>query len=111
MQNPHGTRSALASNVLKIREMKLRVISPDVGGGFGMKGGGYPEDGLVTRACAVAAAAGQMGRDRFEALLGDAHGRDQVVTGELALDGDAKISACASARCTTWARTSSARRL
>ena len=46
-QNPHGNRSQLATNVLKIPETKLRVISPDVGGGFGMKCGGYPEDGLV----------------------------------------------------------------
>jgi len=41
-QNPHGTRSAVAGQVLKIPETKLRVISPDVGGGFGMKHGGYP---------------------------------------------------------------------
>ena len=46
-QNPHGTRSRVAGNVLKIPENKLRVIAPDVGGGFGMKNGGYPEDALV----------------------------------------------------------------
>ena len=91
-QNPHGTRSALASSVLKIPEAKLRVISPDVGGGFGMKGGGYPEDGLVmwsSRRCGGRPV--KWVSTRSEALLGDAHGRDQVVTGELALDGDGKI--------------------
>jgi carbon-monoxide dehydrogenase large subunit len=90
-QNPHGTRSALAS-VLKIAETKLRVISPDVGGGFGMKGGGYPEDGLViwaSRRCGGRPV--KWVSTRSEALLGDAHGRDQVVMGELALDDVAKI--------------------
>ena len=46
-QNPHGTRSHVARDVLKLPEIKLRVISPDVGGGFGMKGAVYPEDALV----------------------------------------------------------------
>ena len=46
-QNPHGTRAHVAGDVLKIPENKLRVISPDVGGGFGMKNGNYPEDALV----------------------------------------------------------------
>ncbi len=46
-QNPHGTRAHVAGNVLKVTENKLRVISPDVGGGFGMKNGNYPEDALV----------------------------------------------------------------
>jgi aerobic carbon-monoxide dehydrogenase large subunit len=46
-QNPHGTRSTVAGQVLKIPETRLRVISPDVGGGFGMKHGGYPGDALV----------------------------------------------------------------
>ncbi len=63
-QNPHGNRSQLAGNVLKIPETKLRVISPDVGGGFGMKCGGYPEDGLVLWASRRARAAGANGRRR-----------------------------------------------
>ena len=91
-QNPHGTRSSVAGQVLKIPETKLRVISPDVGGGFGMKHGGYPEDALVVWASRRAG-----GRPvkwvstRSEALLGDSQGRDQVVTGELALDERGKI--------------------
>jgi len=91
-QNPHGTRAHVAGDVLKIPENKLRVISPDVGGGFGMKNGNYPEDALVcwaSRRC--------NGRPvkwvatRSESFLGDAHGRDQVVTGQLALDEKGKI--------------------
>jgi carbon-monoxide dehydrogenase large subunit len=91
-QNPHGTRQHIAGNVLKIPESKLRVISPDVGGGFGMKNGNYPEDALVTWASRHC-----NGRPvkwvatRSDSFLGDAHGRDQVVTGELAFDEQGKI--------------------
>ncbi len=91
-QNPHGTRSSVAGQVLKIPETKLRVISPDVGGGFGMKHGGYPEDALVVWASRrVGGRPVKWAATRSEALLGDAHGRDQVVTGELALDERGKI--------------------
>ena len=55
-QNPHGTRAHVAGKVLKILETKMRVISPDVGGGFGMKNGKYPEDALVCGRRAAAAA-------------------------------------------------------
>jgi aerobic carbon-monoxide dehydrogenase large subunit len=93
-QNPHGTRQHVAGNVLKIPETKLRVISPDVGGGFGMKNGGYPEDGLVVWASRrVGGRPVKWVSTRSEALLGDAHGRDQVVTGELAFDAQGKILA------------------
>jgi len=91
-QNPHGTRSRIAGNVLKIPENKLRVIAPDVGGGFGMKTGGYPEDALVvwaSRRCAGRPV--KWVSTRSEAFLGDTHGRDQIVTGELALDEHGKI--------------------
>jgi aerobic carbon-monoxide dehydrogenase large subunit len=91
-QNPHGTRSSVAGQVLKIPETKLRVISPDVGGGFGMKHGGYPEDALVVWASRrVGGRPVKWVSTRAEALLGDSQGRDQVVTGELALDKHGKI--------------------
>jgi carbon-monoxide dehydrogenase large subunit len=90
-QNPHGNRSQLAGNVLKIPETKLRVISPDVGGGFGMKCGGYPEDGLVLWAARRLGRPVKWTSTRAEALLGDTHGRDQVVYGELAVDERGKI--------------------
>jgi carbon-monoxide dehydrogenase large subunit len=91
-QNPHGTRSSVAGQVLKIPETKLRVISPDVGGGFGMKHGGYPEDALVVWASRrVGGRPVKWVSTRSEALLGDSQGRDQVVTGELALDENGKI--------------------
>jgi aerobic carbon-monoxide dehydrogenase large subunit len=91
-QNPHGTRSSVAGQVLKIPETKLRVISPDVGGGFGMKHGGYPEDALVVWASRhVGGRPVKWVSTRSEALLGDSQGRDQVVTGELALDERGKV--------------------
>jgi aerobic carbon-monoxide dehydrogenase large subunit len=91
-QNPHGTRSSVAGQVLRIPETKLRVISPDVGGGFGMKHGGYPEDALVVWASRkVGGRPVKWVSTRAEALLGDSQGRDQVVTGELALDERGKI--------------------
>ena len=91
-QNPHGTRSSVAGQVLKIPETKLRVLSPDVGGGFGMKHGGYPEDALVVWASRkVGGRPVKWVSTRVEALLGDSQGRDQTVTGELALDEHGKI--------------------
>ena len=91
-QNPHGTRSTVAGQVLGIPETKLRVISPDVGGGFGMKHGGYPEDALVVWASRrVGGRPVKWTGTRSEALLGDSQGRDQIVTGDLALDERGKI--------------------
>jgi len=90
-QNPHGFRSQIAGQVLHIPETKLRVISPDVGGGFGMKGSPYPEDALVLWASRRVNRPVKWTSTRAEALAGDAHGRDQVVTGEIALDESGKI--------------------
>ncbi|HEV2364896.1 MAG TPA: xanthine dehydrogenase family protein molybdopterin-binding subunit [Caulobacteraceae bacterium] len=87
-QNPHLERLVLAAFVGLSPEHKLRVISPDVGGGFGSKIFVYPEE------TAVAWAARRIGRpvkwtaDRSEAFLSDAHGRDHLTTAELALDAD-----------------------
>ena len=90
-QNPHGVRSQLAGQIFRIPETKLRVVAPDVGGGFGMKGGPYPEDALVLMASRRIGRPVKWTSTRAEALQGDAHGRDQVVTGELAFDENNKI--------------------
>ena len=92
-QNPHGVRSILAGAVFRIPEIKLRVISPDVGGGFGMKGDIYPEDGLVLWASRRLGRPVKWVATRTEALLGDNHGRDQLVHAEMALDENGKILA------------------
>jgi carbon-monoxide dehydrogenase large subunit len=92
-QNPHGARSILAGAVFKIPETRLRVISPDVGGGFGMKGDTYPEDGLVLCASRRLGRPVKWVATRTESLLGDNHGRDQLITAEIALDENGRILA------------------
>ena len=92
-QNPHVARLVLSAFVLGISEHKLRVIAPDVGGGFGSKIFIYPEETMLTWA------AGKVGRtikwtaERSESFMTDAHGRDHVTHAELALDKDGKILA------------------
>lgn len=84
-QNPHTVRSTLCG-VLGIPETRLRVISPDVGGGFGAKIFVYPEE---TTLCWVTSQIGRAVRwtsDRSEAFLTDAHGRDHETEAELAID-------------------------
>jgi carbon-monoxide dehydrogenase large subunit len=90
-QNPHGARSILAGPVFKLPEIKLRVIAPDVGGGFGMKGDIYPEDGLVLWASRRLRRPVKWVATRTESLLGDNHGRDQLISAEMALDDNGKI--------------------
>ncbi|OGA17222.1 MAG: carbon monoxide dehydrogenase [Betaproteobacteria bacterium RIFCSPLOWO2_02_FULL_63_19] len=92
-QNPHGARTVLAQAVFHEPEMKFRVIAQDVGGGFGMKGDTYPEEGLVLWASRRIGRPVKWVATRSESLLGDSHGRDQVVTAEMALDGNGKILA------------------
>ena len=85
-QNPHLERLILSAFVGLAPEHKLRVVSPDVGGGFGSKIFVYPEE------TAAAWAARRIGRpvkwtaDRSEAFLSDAHGRDHLTRAELAMD-------------------------
>jgi len=92
-QNPHGVRGILSGAVFKFSENKLRVISPDVGGGFGMKGDVYPEDGLVLWASRRLGRPVKWVATRTESLLGDNHGRDQLISAEMALDENGKILA------------------
>ncbi|HSF07468.1 MAG TPA: xanthine dehydrogenase family protein molybdopterin-binding subunit, partial [Methylomirabilota bacterium] len=92
-QNPHGVRTTMAQKVFRLPETKVRVIAPDVGGGFGMKGDGYPEDALVLWASRRCGRPVKWTATRTESLLGDAHGRDQVVDGEMALDAQGHILA------------------
>jgi len=90
-QNPHGVRGILCAAVFKIPDNKLRVISPDVGGGFGMKGDVYPEDGLVLWASRRLGRPVKWVGTRSESLQTDNHGRDQLISAEMALDENGKI--------------------
>ena len=90
-QNPHVARLVLSAFVGVAPEHKLRVIAPDVGGGFGSKIFIYAEE----TACVWAAA--KVGRpikwtaERSESFLSDAHGRDHMSHAELALDASGKF--------------------
>ncbi len=87
-QNPHIIRLLLSSATLFIPENKLRVISPDVGGGFGSKIFHYAEEVIVPWAAKKLGAPVKWVSTRSEAFLTDAHGRDHVTTCKLALKND-----------------------
>jgi aerobic carbon-monoxide dehydrogenase large subunit len=91
-QNPHGARQMIAGAVFHQPESKFRVISPDVGGGFGMKADAYPDDALVLWASRRCGHPVKWVPSRSESLAIDNHGRDQAVHGELALSVDGKIA-------------------
>lgn len=90
-QNPHVHRLLIAAFVLGIPEHKLRVISPDVGGGFGSKIFVYPEECVVTWAARQLMRPVKWTAERSESFLTDAHGRDHVSDAEIAFDGRGKI--------------------
>ncbi len=87
-QNPHDIRRFLAQSVLKILETRLRVVSPDMGGAFGMRSNTFPEMGLVLWASRRTGRPVKWTADRSESFLADDHGRDLLMEVELALDGD-----------------------
>jgi carbon-monoxide dehydrogenase large subunit len=90
-QNPHLTRLLLGAFTLKVPEHKLRVVAPDVGGGFGSKIFHYAEELLVLWASKKVGHPVKWTSDRSEAFLSDAHGRDHVSHAELALTADGKF--------------------
>jgi aerobic carbon-monoxide dehydrogenase large subunit len=85
-QNPHRVRETLAQSVFQIPESKLRVIGSDVGGGFGMKGDTYPEEGIVLLASQLIGRPVKWIPNRSDAFILDNAGRDQLVDAEMALD-------------------------
>ncbi|MCB1745243.1 MAG: xanthine dehydrogenase family protein molybdopterin-binding subunit, partial [Gammaproteobacteria bacterium] len=86
VQNPHRLRSEIAAHALFIPASKLRVISPDMGGGFGMKGSVFPELVLCLWAARRCGRTVRWQADRGESFVSDYHARDNVSTVELALD-------------------------
>jgi len=87
-QNPHLARLVLSAFVGLAPEHKLRVVSPDVGGGFGSKIHIYAEESAVTWASKKIGRPIKWMADRSEAFLTDAHGRDHLTHVEMALDDD-----------------------
>jgi len=92
-QNPHVERLLMTAFVLGLPENKVRVVAPDVGGGFGSKIYLYPEDVVVTWASKQLNRPVKWTSDRSEAFVSDAHGRDHVTVAELALDKNGKFLA------------------
>ena len=90
-QQPHKVRAGLAGAVFREPEMKFRIISPDVGGGFGMKGGVFPEDALVAWAARKTLRPVKWEAERSEGIMSDTHGRDSVSAASLALDANGKF--------------------
>ncbi|PWS36658.1 carbon monoxide dehydrogenase [Falsiroseomonas bella] len=90
-QNPHVIRLLMGAFVLNIPEAKLRVVAPDVGGGFGSKIYHYAEEAIVTWASGRVKRPVKWTADRTESFMSDAHGRDHVSKAELAVDKDGKI--------------------
>jgi len=85
-QGPHFVRDPLAEIVLKIPKEKLRLITPNVGGGFGMKAFVYPEHALVLWAARKIGRPVKWQEDRSEGFVSDNQGRDHVTRAELAID-------------------------
>ncbi len=92
-QNPHVERLLMTAFVMGLPEHKVRVVAPDVGGGFGSKIYLYAEDVMVTWASRQIGRPVKWTAERAESYLSDAHGRDHRTVAELALDKDGKFLA------------------
>ncbi len=91
-QNPHVARLVMSAFYNVAPENKLRVIAPDVGGGFGSKIYIYPEEIVCLWASKKTGVPVKWVADRTESFLTDAHGRDHVSTVEMAFDKNNKIT-------------------
>jgi carbon-monoxide dehydrogenase large subunit len=90
-QNPHVARLVLSAFYNIAPEHKLRVVAPDVGGGFGSKIFIYPEEMVALWASKKVGRPVKWTGDRSEAFLTDAHGRDHISKAEMAFDADNRI--------------------
>lgn len=92
-QNPHLIRLLMCAFVLGIPEHKVRVVGPDVGGGFGSKIFHYTEEALLTWAAKKINRPVKWTSTRSEAFLTDAHGRDHVTKAEMGFDKEGNVLA------------------
>jgi carbon-monoxide dehydrogenase large subunit len=92
-QNPHLIRLLLGAFVLGVPEHKLRVVAPDVGGGFGSKIFHYAEEVIVAWASRKLRRPVKWTAERSESFMSDAHGRDTVMKARLALDAEGRFLA------------------
>jgi carbon-monoxide dehydrogenase large subunit len=87
-QGSHWIQRWLAEDILRVSRGRVRVVTNDVGGGFGMKAVNYPEYGALLWAAKKAGRPVKWVSERGEAFLSDTHGRDHVSLAEMALDRD-----------------------
>jgi len=92
-QNPHLIRLLMCAFVLGIPEHKVRVVSPDVGGGFGSKIFHYTEEAIVIWCSKAIGRPVKWTAERSESFMTDAHGRDHVTHAKLGFDADGKAQA------------------
>ncbi|MEZ4606077.1 MAG: molybdopterin cofactor-binding domain-containing protein [Deinococcales bacterium] len=92
-QNPHIHRLMLAAFIMGIPEHKLRVIAPDVGGGFGSKIYQYPEEVIVLHASRLLGRPVKWSARRTESFLSDSHGRDHETEAEMCVNAEGKVLA------------------
>jgi carbon-monoxide dehydrogenase large subunit len=93
VQSVHGTRAALAGQIFRLPHHQFRVVCDNMGGGFGMKGGCYPEYALALWAAEITGRPVRWISERSEGLLSDEQGRGSIVDSELALDRDGRFLA------------------
>jgi aerobic carbon-monoxide dehydrogenase large subunit len=93
VQSVHGTRAALAGQIFKLPHHQFRVVCDNMGGGFGMKGGCYPEYALSLWASEVTGRPVRWTAERSEGLLSDEQSRGSVIDTELALDRSGRFLA------------------
>src|SRR3546814_11222927 len=92
-QGVHGLKRQLAANIVKVPDAKVRVVTRDVGGGFGMKIFLYPEQPLVMWAAKKVGRPVKWTGDRAEAFTSDTQGRDHVQTAEVAMEAAGRFLA------------------
>ena len=88
LQMPHAIRQELANSVFKIPASRIRIISPDMGGAFGLRGSLFPEQILVMYAAKKVGRPVKWVAERSESFVADTHARDNVSDVTLALDAD-----------------------
>lgn len=93
VQAPHSVRRALAREIFHVPETKIRIVTDNVGGGFGMKGALYPEYPLTALAAKLLDRPVKWISDRSEAFLSDEHCRDHISEAEFAVDKTGKFLA------------------
>ncbi len=92
-QMPTGVRGSVAEALPELTVDDVRVLVGDVGGGFGMKTGAYPEDIVVAHAARVLGRPVKWRAERIEEFLSAVHGRDVTSRAEMALDADGRVLA------------------